>query len=65
MRYLVRLITPNGGVVLDPFLGSGTTGVAAIQVGKSWFGIEREIEYVEIARGRTSAAVVQLDLDLG
>jgi site-specific DNA-methyltransferase (adenine-specific) len=65
MRYLVRLITPNGGVVLDPFLGSGTTGVAAIQEGKSWFGIEREIEYVEIARGRTSAAVVQLDLDLG
>jgi DNA modification methylase len=52
MRYLVRLITPPNGIVLDMFLGSGTTGIAAILEGLRFIGIEREPEYIEIARAR-------------
>jgi site-specific DNA-methyltransferase (adenine-specific) len=52
MRYLCRLVTPPGGVVLDPFMGSGTTGKAAVLEGFRFIGIEREAEYLEIARGR-------------
>ena len=52
MRYLVRLVTPPGGVVLDPFMGSGSTGKAAVLEGFRFIGIEREAEYLEIARGR-------------
>ena len=56
MRWLVRLVTPIGGLVLDPFLGSGTTGVAALEEGCRFIGIEREAEYVAIARARIEAA---------
>ena len=52
MRYLCRLVTPPGGVVLDPFMGSGSTGKAAQKEGFEFIGIEREPEYVEIARQR-------------
>jgi DNA methylase/Hint domain len=52
MRYLVRMITPKGGLVLDPFAGSGSTLLAAIQEGDQYIGIEREEEYVNIARKR-------------
>ena len=52
MRHLVRLVTPPGGVVLDPFLGSGTTALAAEMEGFGWIGIEREAEYVAIAEAR-------------
>ncbi len=52
MRWLVRLVTPPGGTVLDPFLGSGTTGCAAALEGFDFIGIEREAEYVELARAR-------------
>lgn len=52
MRWLVRLVTPRGGTVLDLFFGSGTTGVAAISEGFDFIGIEREAEYVEIGRAR-------------
>jgi DNA modification methylase len=52
MRHLVRLVTPAGGVVLDPFLGSGTTGLAAEMEGFEWIGIEKEAEYVAIAEAR-------------
>jgi hypothetical protein len=55
MRYLCRLITPPGGIVLDPFTGSGSTGKAAIAEGFRFIGIEREAEYIEIARARISA----------
>ena len=55
MRYLCRLVTPPGGTVLDPFMGSGSTGKAAILEGFSFIGIERESEYVEIARARIEA----------
>ena len=52
MRYLCRLVTPPGGVVLDPFMGSGSTGKAAVLEEFQFIGIEREAEYLEIARGR-------------
>jgi len=52
MRYLCRLVTPPGGTVLDPFMGSGSTGKAATLEGFKFVGIEREAEYVEIAEAR-------------
>ena len=59
MRYLCRLVTPPGGVVLDPFMGSGSTGKAAVLEGFRFIGIEREAEYLEIARHRVQAGDVQ------
>lgn len=56
MRYLVRLVTRKGGTVLDPFMGSGTTGVAAIQEGMNFVGIERDPHYYEIASRRVNDA---------
>lgn len=56
MRYLCRLVTPPSGTVLDPFAGSGSTGKAAVMEGFSFIGIEREAEYVEIARARIAYA---------
>lgn len=56
MRWLVRLVTPPDGVVLDPFMGSGTTGVAAMREGVGFVGIERESEYFRICEARISAA---------
>lgn len=52
MRYLIKLITPPGGVVLDPFMGSGSTGCAAVLDGFDFVGIEKEAEYMDIARRR-------------
>jgi DNA modification methylase len=52
MRWLVRLLTPPGGLVLDPFTGSGSTGAAAVLEGARFLGIEREASYVPIARAR-------------
>lgn len=57
MRYLCRLVTPPGGLVLDPFVGSGSTGKAAVLEGFRFVGIEREAEYVEIALSRIEAAI--------
>ena len=56
MRYLCRLVTPPGGTVLDPFMGSGSTGKAAVLEGFRFIGIEREAEYLEIARARIRGA---------
>lgn len=52
MEYLVRLVTPPGGTVLDPFMGSGSTGVAAARLGFDFVGVEMNEEYIEIARAR-------------
>lgn len=60
MRWLVRLITPPGGRVLDPFAGSGSTGLACLQEGMVFVGIEREAEYVAIARARLVHAAAEL-----
>lgn len=56
MRWMVRLITPPGGLVLDPFNGSGTTGIACAYEGRRYLGIEREAEYVEFSRRRIGSA---------
>jgi site-specific DNA-methyltransferase (adenine-specific) len=52
MEYLIKLVTPKGGIVLEPFMGSGSTGIAAKNLGMSFIGIEREEEYFEIAKQR-------------
>lgn len=57
MRWLVWLVTPPGGVVLDPFLGSGTTGMAAVVDGYTFIGIEKEAEYLQVADARIAATV--------
>lgn len=52
MRYLCKMVTPPGGVILDPFMGSGSTGLAAKSEGFKFIGIERELEYYDIAKAR-------------
>ncbi len=56
MRWLVRLVTPPGGVVLEPFMGSGTTGVACAFERFGFVGFEREAEYFAIAEARIERA---------
>ena len=55
MRYLCKLVTPPGGTILDPFMGSGSTGKAAALEGFKFIGIELEREYAEIAERRINA----------
>lgn len=57
MRYLCRLVTPPGGLILDPFMGSGSTGKAAMLEGFRFIGIEQEAEYLEIAEARIAHVV--------
>jgi len=52
MLYLIRLVTPKDGTALDPFMGSGSTGKAAVRGGFDFIGIEREKDYIEIAEAR-------------
>ena len=59
MRYLVRLVTQPNGTVLDPFMGSGSTGKACAYEGFNFIGIEQSAEYVEIARARIEYAQKQ------
>lgn len=54
MSYLIKLITPPGGVILDPFMGSGSTGVAALKQKFRFIGIEQNEEYFKIAKWRLS-----------
>lgn len=65
MAWLIIHSTGEGDTVLDPFMGSGTTGVACIKEGRDFIGIERESEYVEIARRRIDAAAAQTRLPVG
>lgn len=71
MQYFVKLITPPGGTVLDPFAGSGTTGVAALREGMSFVGVERDPEHHRVAQLRVEAEADSspgtsvLDLALG
>jgi hypothetical protein len=58
MLYLIRLVTPKGGTTLDPFMGSGSTGKAAVRGGFDFVGIEREKDYFQIAEAR-----IQYEID--
>lgn len=57
-----KLITPKGGLVLDPFIGSGTTGVACAKLGFNFVGIERDAEYIKIAEARIKEYMAQTKL---
>ena len=59
MEYLIRLVTPAGGVVLDPFTGSGSTGKAALLNGYRFIGCELTEEYLPIIEGRLKHAAEQ------
>ena len=61
MKYLVKLVAPKGALVLDPFMGSGTTGVAALEIGRRFLGIEKEPEYFKIAENRLANANLNSD----
>ena len=57
MEYLCTLTrTPTGGIVLDPFMGSGTTGIACVKTGRDFIGIEMDEQYFEIAEKRIEAS---------
>ena len=58
----VEKFTDRGNIILDPFMGSGTTGVAAIQMGRKFIGIERESKYFDIACKRIEQTLAQLSL---
>jgi len=62
MRWLVKLVAYPGDLVLDPFAGSGSTGVACAMEGREFIGIEREAEYLEIAKRRIEAAGAQMQM---
>lgn len=62
MKWLISLATRPGETILDPFMGSGTTGVAAVQLGRKFTGIEVEPKYFDIARRRISHALEQGDM---
>jgi len=62
MEYPVKLVTKEGAIVLDPFLGSGTTAVACIKLNRNWIGIEKNKEYIEIANARIKPYLSQTKL---
>jgi DNA modification methylase len=64
MRYLVRLVTPPDGTVLDPFMGSGSTGKAAVLERFSFIGIDQSADYLEIATARIKHAQEQIESQL-
>lgn len=64
-RYLCRLITPPGGTVLDPFMGSGSTGKGAVLEGFDFIGIEQDQEFVDIAQARIEWAKKKTDGQMG
>ena len=63
MEYLVKLVAPENAIVLDPFMGSGTTGVAAVRLGRGFVGIEKEKEYFDIAERRIENAEKERETD--
>ena len=64
MEYLVKLISPKGSLVLDPFMGSGTTGIAALNLGRRFIGIEKEPEYFAVAKKRIEEAFLKSKSDV-
>jgi len=63
MRYLCRLITPKGGTILDPFMGSGSTGIGAKLENFNFIGIELDEDYFNIAKSRIENYVIQTELE--
>jgi site-specific DNA-methyltransferase (adenine-specific) len=61
MQYLVKMITPPNGIVLDPFCGSGTTGVACKLDGFQFVGLEQDLEYAKIAEARIKNTKVEIE----
>lgn len=61
IRRIIKACSNEGGVVMDPFLGSGTTAVVAKQMGREWFGIERNEEYADIAEERIESTVNEVE----
>ena len=59
MEYLIKLVTPPEGIVLDPFIGSGTTAIASLNTGRSFIGIEKEKKYFDIANERIANHTIQ------
>jgi site-specific DNA-methyltransferase (adenine-specific) len=55
MEYLVKLVSREGHTVLDPFMGSGSTGIACKKLNRHFIGIEREPDYITIAKNRIEA----------
>jgi len=61
MRYLIRVYCPTSGVVLDPYNGSGSTGIAAIQENNEYIGIDLDSHYIEISEKRIKEHCLTLD----
>ena len=64
MKRLIEMTTNEGDTILDPFMGSGTTGVACVQTGRNFIGIEIDPDYFAIAERRIAEAQMQLRLPL-
>jgi len=62
MEYLIKLVSPEGATILDPFMGSGTTAVACVKLNRKFIGIEKEEEYVKIAQARIKPFLEQQTL---
>ncbi len=64
MKWLIEIMTNPGDTILDPFMGSGTTGVACVQTGRNFIGIEIDPAYFEIAKRRIEQAQMQMVMPL-
>lgn len=62
MKYLIQLITPEGGTVLDPFAGSGTTALACKELNRNYICIEKEREYIDIIHQRLNTPITERGL---
>ena len=62
MKYLIQLITPPNGIVLDPFAGSGTTALACKELNRNYICIEKEREYVDIIHQRLNTPITERGL---
>jgi site-specific DNA-methyltransferase (adenine-specific) len=62
IEYLIKLVSKKGAIVLDPFLGSGTTAIACLKLNRQFIGIEKEEEYIEIAKARIKPFIEQKKL---
>jgi site-specific DNA-methyltransferase (adenine-specific) len=63
MEYLIKLVSKENAVILDPFLGSGTTAIACLKLNRNFIGIEKESDYVKIAEARIKPYLSQTKLN--